>query len=87
MTYKYFQGKCTVQKAKGLNPQPSFMRPRDLERFGCLETKAWILSAWTENDAHMALRVRSLLEIVQYLSGFVQVLLRLSSLNPTSSTP
>jgi len=40
MTNKYLQGRCTVQKAKGLNPQHLFMRPRDLERFGCPETKA-----------------------------------------------
>jgi len=54
MTNKYLQGKGTVQKAKGLNPQHSFMRPRDFGRLDCSEAKAWILSAWTENDAHMA---------------------------------
>lgn len=48
------QGKCTVQKAKGLNPQHSVMGPHDLGRLGCSEAKAWILGAWTENDAHMA---------------------------------
>jgi hypothetical protein len=37
---KYLQGNVTVQKAKGVNPQHSFMGMRDLGRVGCPETKA-----------------------------------------------
>jgi hypothetical protein len=41
-------------EGKILNPQHLLVRLRALERLGCTDAKAWILSAWTENDAHVA---------------------------------
>lgn len=76
---KYLQGKCTVQKAKGLNHQNSFMRwvvqkrKRGIWVLGPKMMPTWLTSTFLAREWR--------------LSGFVQVLLRLSSWNPTSSTP